>query len=450
MGNAAARPLADSEVSAALGVLGDANAPLPSKASALDALRAHFVPRLSPQEKLAAVAAVSRERYAPWASPMPTGASVLSEEEIADKVRGLVFGAALGDATGLATEFLSRAQVRDFYGDGFAFSPRPARVYPDTHRMMWAPGDWTDDTDQLVLVLQSLLHTQGRGDPADFAARLSSWCRSGFPCHGDTGPAGLGRHTKSVVAHPRFPAEPHEAARDVWERGGRSSAANGAVMRTAVTGVPSFWSLSTVISTTTDICRATHADQRCVVSCVVVAVCVSEMLRGAPAHGPDDVEVIIGTAVRAALGAIADDREVGEELQALAMATAADPPDGLRALGLDDPHALGYTFKCLGAGLCALRSTTESFEAVLRSVVAEGGDADTNGAVAGALVGCRLGFSSLPSSWVAQLEHGAWLEAHAQKLLIMLFGRATSTVGQTDSDDTTHGSHRECQNTTMQ
>mmetsp|Transcript_20602 Transcript_20602/g.53242 ORF Transcript_20602/g.53242 Transcript_20602/m.53242 type:complete len:437 (-) Transcript_20602:139-1449(-) len=426
MGSTTSRCLTDSEVSAALAVLGDANAPLPSKASAFDVLRAHFVPSLSPQEKLAAVAAVSRERYTPWDdSPIPAGASTLSGEELADKVRGLIFGAALGDATGLATEFLNRTQVEGFYGEGFAFSPRPSRLYPDTHRMMWTPGDWTDDTDQLVLVLQSLLHTRGRVDPADFSSRLGAWCRGGFACLGDTSAAGLGRHTKSVISHSRFAEDPHTAALDIWERGGRASAANGAVMRTAVSGVPCFWSIPTVVSNTTELCRTTHADPRCIASCVVVAVCVSEMLRGALTHGPDDVDAVIATAIGAASEVLGDAHPAREELQALAKATVAEPEaDALRALHLDDPHSLGYTYKCLGAGLWAFRSQAGSFEAGVRAIVAEGGDADTNGAVAGALLGCRLGFSRLPGAWVAQLAHGAWLEAHAQKLLIMLHGRA--------------------------
>ena len=34
----------------------------------------------------------------------------------------------------------------------------------------------------------------------------------------------------------------------------------------------------------------------------------------------------------------------------------------------------------------------------------QGGDADTNGAVAGALLGCKLGTSALPPSWLSELK----------------------------------------------
>jgi ADP-ribosylglycohydrolase len=56
----------------------------------------------------------------------------------------------------------------------------------------------------------------------------------------------------------------------------------------------------------------------------------------------------------------------------------------------------------------------------VRQLVAAGGDADTNGAVLGALVGCRVGFRALPHEWVAQMPYAAWLEAHVKKLLFML------------------------------
>ena len=79
-------------------------------------------------------------------------ASVLPQV-LADRVRGALFGAALGDAAGLATEFLSAAQAKEFYGSEADFRPGRA-VFPDEHRMMWCPGDWTDDTDQQVLMMR--------------------------------------------------------------------------------------------------------------------------------------------------------------------------------------------------------------------------------------------------------------------------------------------------------
>mmetsp|Transcript_62960 Transcript_62960/g.148331 ORF Transcript_62960/g.148331 Transcript_62960/m.148331 type:complete len:161 (+) Transcript_62960:1063-1545(+) len=103
--------------------------------------------------------------------------------------------------------------------------------------------------------------------------------------------------------------------------------------------------------------------------------------------------------------------------------------ESVAGLRLDDTSSgIGYTFKCLGAALWALRHCQTGpgvdgeaeFTRVVRAIVREGGDADTNACVAGAVVGCRLGFSQLPAGWVAELPHASWLEAHAQKLLGLL------------------------------
>ena len=157
---------------------------------------------------------------------------------LADRVRGTLFGAALGDAAGLATEFLSAAESKEFYGEDADFRPGRA-VFPDEHRMMWCAGDWTDDTDQQVLMMQSLLHSGGHADPCDFAMRLLSWRTSGFPELGDQSAAGLGQTTKAVLNDPSFAASPHTAA--AAHSAGIPS--NGGVMRSFVDTCHFSWSL---------------------------------------------------------------------------------------------------------------------------------------------------------------------------------------------------------------
>ena len=73
--------------------------------------------------------------------------SSLNPTEVADKVCGLIYGAALGDAFGLCTEFMTEDQCRFHYGGGRLSIENMVR---DRHRLKWTPGDWTDDTDQLV------------------------------------------------------------------------------------------------------------------------------------------------------------------------------------------------------------------------------------------------------------------------------------------------------------
>ena len=80
----------------------------------------------------------------------------------------------------------------------------------------------------------------------------------------------------------------------------------------------------------------------------------------------------------------------------------------LDALELGTGFAIGYTFKCLGAGFWALRQT--DFREALEAIVLEAGDADTNGAVAGALLGCKLGYEGLPRQWLSELRYKKWFD----------------------------------------
>eukprot|EP00438_Fugacium_kawagutii_P030362 Skav223245 [mRNA] locus=scaffold2231:451455:452681:+ [translate_table: standard] len=365
---------------------------------------------LSSTELLSTVASVEALRFDLWPAP-PAGASALSPEVLADRIRGALFGAALGDAAGLATEFLSGAEALEFYGPDADF--RPGRdVFPDEHRMMWCAGDWTDDTDQQILMMQSLLNSKGQADPCDFAKRLVAWRDAGFKELGDQSAAGLGQTTKGVLNDPDFVSLPIEVA----AKHSSKIPSNGGVMRTAFAGIPNFWDEDAVASAAEKLCRTTHGEPRCVASCLVVSICVSRLLRG------EDTSDIMESVVRPALVKARETPGLTDEWKEEMLRHAE--AEELGELALDERRTIGYTFKCLGAGLWALRQSSAetggAFRSALNRLILAGGDADTNGAVAGALLGCRLGFSQLPKEWIAGMPYSSWLEAYVQKVLFML------------------------------
>ena len=90
--------------------------------------------------------------------------------------------------------------------------------------------------------------------------------------------------------------------------------------------------------------------------------------------------------------------------------------DKLSQLELDEFQSIGYTLKCLGAGFYGLRKGGMDFRGTLRDVVMEAGDADTNGAVCGALLGCAVGFSALPEDLLAFPDR-EWLDAQVERFL---------------------------------
>ena len=75
-------------------------------------------------------------------------------------------------------------------------------------------------------------------------------------------------------------------------------------------------------------------------------------------------------------------------------------------LDLDETYSIGYTLRTLPAALwCYWHS--KSFEDGLLSVVNEGGDADTNGAIACAILGAKFGYSSITPYYINNLHRQA-------------------------------------------
>ena len=66
----------------------------------------------------------------------------------------------------------------------------------------------------------------------------------------------------------------------MWEDSGRFVAPNGAVMRTSIIGVQDFSYIPTVLENTKAACHVTHADPRCLASCVAVTTAIALMLQG--------------------------------------------------------------------------------------------------------------------------------------------------------------------------
>lgn len=144
-------------------------------------------------------------------------------------------------------------------------------------------------------------------------------------------------------------------------------------------------------------CKVTHADPRCIGSSVIE----SEVINNLVWHGRElPYDEIMG---------IADcyDMRIGEWISMAKNGTLDD-------LRLDEPHSIGYTLKTLACGLwCYWHS--QSFEDGLLAVVNEGGDADTNAAVACAILGAKFGYHNIPPYYIenlyAEKEYRAKCEA---------------------------------------
>ena len=150
----------------------------------------------------------------------------------------------------------------------------------------------------------------------------------------------------------------------------------------------------------------THWDPRCGWSCVALNVAAAAALRGETISA-DALIAASEEAMRLALPELPrypyDTAMPDSVRNAIANAARAEIDD----VKFDGPD-MGYTLLTLQSALISFWRAPD-FEHGLRAVVESGGDTDTNGAVAGAVLGARFGLDAIPQrwrDWIAELRVG--------------------------------------------
>lgn len=264
------------------------------------------------------------------------------------------------------------------------------QIIPDSHRRRWKTGSWTDDTDMMLAIADAILEDKTI-NKSTIARNFKRWFKG---C-----PLGIGRNTYNVLFFSDYEDNPEKAAYIVWKLSGMKSAANGAVMRTSIIGL---WNQD-VDKYAEDVCRLTHADPRCVASCVIVCQIIHNIVWKRTLLSPNEIIEIANKY---------------DERIATYIDLAFNSHD-IASLRLDEEPYIGYTLKTLSAGLWALYHA-QSFKDGLLAVVNAGGDADTNGAVACSLLGAKFGFSSIPDYYVDNLIGKERLKKLSEEFCLLL------------------------------
>ena len=303
-------------------------------------------------------------------------ANVISMDGLFDRLKGTIYGQAIGDALGLGTEGMTDEDMAWKYPHGIKHY---SDIFQDRHRKRWKIGDWTDDTDMMLCIANAIIKDKGV-NLTSIAQNFKDWA--------DGEPMGIGENTYKVLMIGDYVEHPLEVSKKVWEMSGKKAAANGGLMRTSIVGLFP----KAVEECAVNICRLTHYDPRCVGSCVIV----SELIHS-----------LVYNEKRLSYHQIVDmSRKYDErivEFVDLSMNT------DIRALELQDEESVGYTLRTLAAALWAYWNA-RSFEDGLLSVVRAGGDADTNAAVACAILGAKFGFNAIPQEYIDGLIYKEQLD----------------------------------------
>ncbi len=293
---------------------------------------------------------------------------------VSDRTAGTVLGSAAGDALGAGYEFTNPTPDQDITmvgGGGFG----------------WAPGEWTDDTQMAVAILDVI--ATGSSDLDAIASNFLKWYAAG--------PADVGNQTRSVLDGVALPEDLARAATSYLETN-PGSAGNGALMRTAPVALVALDDRSEIARLAESIASLTHAHPDSVAACVLWSLAIQEAITTAEPDRPFNWEA----AVRNGLPHVVEDRR--DKWDNLISEAIAGPPSRF------NPN--GWVVTAFQAALSAIVNTPQPDEEpvghlrdTLVAAVRIGNDTDTVAAIAGALLGARWGKSAIPGEWL-DLVHG--------------------------------------------
>jgi ADP-ribosylglycohydrolase len=306
---------------------------------------------------------------------------------IRSRVRGAIVGTAIGDALGMPVEGLNPETIAEKHGlIRSMVSPKDGTWAREHHNLK--RGQWTDDT-QLMFAIGESMANKRHIDFRDIARRHITEMKNDPRGWGGSTMSGIGKIAAGV---------------NWWNSGKVNGAGNGIAMKIApigviygLGGISSFDMASTVLN----ISRMTHADSRAAIAGILQAELISAAIKSGLSGLQSALwntgysvvwwEKCLGTEVPSLSKAI---------IKALSVTNGVDFISFLRsAVGTGCFVVESFPFTC-----AAVRALGSDPEKCLIEIVNQGGDADTTGAMAGALLGAAHGLSSLPRRWRTSLE----------------------------------------------
>ncbi len=280
--------------------------------------------------------------------------------DLADRMRGVAVGAAVGDALGMPLEFGVRVPAH--------------RLVRDMQEGRLPAGSFTDDTEMALALADSLLEHFPL-NPYNLARHFAAWYR--------TGPSDVGIQTGAVLRRIAAGERWQEAA-DAVQASRPTSAGNGSVMRCWPVALAYHRDEQQLVEASQLQSRVTHPNADCVAGCAFVNVTIYHLLQGA----------LPGEAVQRALQDVTVPDELHRMIEAAPSRTREELPNS------------GWVRHTVESAVWGLLNTN-SFEDAVVQVANLGNDADTAAAVAGALAGAAYGCSGIPARWRAALQ-GYW------------------------------------------
>ncbi|MDR6884783.1 ADP-ribosylglycohydrolase family protein [Bacillus sp. 3255] len=283
---------------------------------------------------------------------------------LSDKIKGGLYGVAVGDALGGTTEFLTRKEIERKHG--YLTEMIGGGVWE------LEPGEVTDDTMMTLCVAEGIL-ARPEDPMTAIGDQFLAWYR--------LDPKDIGNIIRRVLG--TYQGNWFEAAFLADQDMGQS-AGNGSLMRCLPVGL-SYPRLSDIEQVSRLQSKMTHYDERCYEACVIYNRIVYRLLQQ-------------------------------ESLQHALEAEITNTPYAYVLTGDPNCEPSGFVVHTMNWAIHIL-AHTQSFAEVVQQAANLGGDSDTIGAIAGGLAGVYYGFDGIPRRYSDQILIKERLDRTAERIV---------------------------------
>ncbi len=340
-----------------------------------------------------------------------------------DRIRGLVYGAIIGDIVGVS-----------YKGKDNSEEYRTNYVDVDIQN-----GDWTSVTDRLTILMGAIAKSKDYINIFYLADRMYEWQAKGLTELPPKENRHIGMNLNFVLKQKDYLANPLKSSKNSYGKTGGDSATNDSIVCNSICGIAKEWHKNTILHTT-----ITTYDSRCIASCLTQSFIINcifwrKQINWRYIH-PLCHRMIVAHKVRKQSNLIEYNNHWHIALnyknfihnycrEQARKGTACDDEDShflaflkrLKIGNYNDNDNQSYSLLCMVLAIITaidiqheLSNDRQPNEVYYRRRIQElascGGDSTSNCAVVGSIIGVFIGYSDLPGDWLKKINNRSWLE----------------------------------------
>lgn len=317
----------------------------------------------------------------------------MDPKELRNRCVGAIAGFAVGDALGMPAEFLSREQIRRYYGKPISGY---LKAHPGHASDFLSEGAYTDNTQTMLATAECLLECK-KMDPPRQADALLTWYQSTVP------------HRTPSSANLR--ACKHLESGRPWNKSGVFSSGCPAAMRMIPIGLYFHRHPEELTRAALDDCTITHNEPRARAGSVAVAYLIARLLQSDERSWPADQ--VLETADHIAHM----DEDLAAVLRWTTQITHLPPDEALFEIGTSSD-----TIEAIPAAVYCFLKHPRNFSGAVLPAVNAGDATDSIAALTGSFVGTLSGAQAIDKQFLRGLENSDVVTGIGENLATALTG----------------------------